>query len=1068
MRLTAVHIDGFGIFCDEALPDLAEGLTLFHGANEAGKSTLLGFLRAIPYGFEGDKGEPARGAPLRGGRHGGWIEFVSRAGQAYHLERTPSSRRKSGQERLTNLESGESVSSDALDQLLGRTRWTTFKNIYAFRLAELQDWENLTPARAGVHIWTAGLGLTSVSLVDLEADLKARTEDLYTPDVRARKAINQTLRALRETRPALAAAQSDLQRYESEKGDLATLEAGAERLAEEAAALQQSQRRLEQYGEAWDDWVDLCAAREEVAHLPSEGGFPADGVRRLDELLTRRAAVDAEVSEVGDLISAAERKAEDLPIDPALIAARERIEALARSEQDLRNKLRDLPYRASEVQAAEEHLVRQLRDLGPDWDEQRLRTFDVSAPVLDQANQLSDRLGKAEGDVAAREQDLQRAAESEETARRVLEQAQAALAGFSEPAAADAEALQQRAAALAAARQALADLARADSEAAHRQDRASDLARQRAAADRRAQERAPSVPWWAIPLLLVVVGGIGAALRKPDVFVTAVLAGAILAAGLLWLKRRLDRAGATMQQRAEAELADIAAAQAENGGQAARARGQQSEAQTRLKECGAHLGLEVVGPGDVELAERKLAEIQDLLRQRHDAEAAGEKAREVAARAEEAGRRCRQAQEEARAALAAAQERWCAWLVERGLPPGMTPRGWQDLVSNIRRLREGLPNLDQTRARVAGIRRDIEAIRAEAEQTYRECGRPMPAADELPNGIVSLVAELQTSRDNAFKAEEAGRSIAGLHDKLGRLQSDRAEVESDLQGLITQAGAVDEEDFRQRGRRQERRQTLDQMVADAERALRRIAGVGERQEAFEAELAQVKPEETQPRLEAAKDAVKEVRARRDEVMRQRGALQNELRRLETSEEITRATQDQARLEEQLREQAEKYATLRAALYLLKKAQSKYERERQPEVIAQASEYVAKITDGVYGRVYVPLGGGTVKLVASDGAIREVGELSTGTQQQLYLAMRLAYVTVQNRAPGAEPLPLIMDEVLVNFDPERAQRTAELILDVARENQVLVFTCHPETVVLFRNLKPDVPVVAVTDGRLVPA
>jgi uncharacterized protein YhaN len=110
----------------------------------------------------------------------------------------------------------------------------------------------------------------------------------------------------------------------------------------------------------------------------------------------------------------------------------------------------------------------------------------------------------------------------------------------------------------------------------------------------------------------------------------------------------------------------------------------------------------------------------------------------------------------------------------------------------------------------------------------------------------------------------------------------------------------------------------------------------------------------------------------------------------------------------------------------------------------------------------------VKLVASDGAIREVGELSTGTQQQLYLAMRLAYVTVQNRAPGAEPLPLIMDEVLVNFDPERAQRTAELILDVARENQVLVFTCHPETVVLFRNLKPDVPVVAVTDGRLVPA
>jgi uncharacterized protein YhaN len=61
----------------------------------------------------------------------------------------------------------------------------------------------------------------------------------------------------------------------------------------------------------------------------------------------------------------------------------------------------------------------------------------------------------------------------------------------------------------------------------------------------------------------------------------------------------------------------------------------------------------------------------------------------------------------------------------------------------------------------------------------------------------------------------------------------------------------------------------------------------------------------------------------------------------------------------------------------------------------------------------------------------------------------------------------MDEVLVNFDPQRARRTAELILDVARENQVFVFTCHPDTVALFREVDPTVPGVDVRGGQLRP-
>ena len=49
----------------------------------------------------------------------------------------------------------------------------------------------------------------------------------------------------------------------------------------------------------------------------------------------------------------------------------------------------------------------------------------------------------------------------------------------------------------------------------------------------------------------------------------------------------------------------------------------------------------------------------------------------------------------------------------------------------------------------------------------------------------------------------------------------------------------------------------------------------------------------------------------------------------------------------------------------------------------------------------------------------------------------------------EPLPVIVDEVLVNFDPERAQRAARAFRQLSAASHVLVFACQPTVVELFR-------------------
>ena len=65
-----------------------------------------------------------------------------------------------------------------------------------------------------------------------------------------------------------------------------------------------------------------------------------------------------------------------------------------------------------------------------------------------------------------------------------------------------------------------------------------------------------------------------------------------------------------------------------------------------------------------------------------------------------------------------------------------------------------------------------------------------------------------------------------------------------------------------------------------------------------------------------------------------------------------------------------------------------------------------------------------------------------TREQLLISLRLGFIEEYEK--NAEPLPVVADEVLVNSDPERAQKLAQILTEFAGNRQVLLFTCRPET------------------------
>ena len=75
MRISELFVDGFGHFHDYTVGPLTSRLVIFYGRNEAGKSTLLEFIRTILFGFP-TRNRDGHFHPINGGRHGGRLTVV--------------------------------------------------------------------------------------------------------------------------------------------------------------------------------------------------------------------------------------------------------------------------------------------------------------------------------------------------------------------------------------------------------------------------------------------------------------------------------------------------------------------------------------------------------------------------------------------------------------------------------------------------------------------------------------------------------------------------------------------------------------------------------------------------------------------------------------------------------------------------------------------------------------------------------------------------------------------------------------------------------------------------------
>lgn len=147
---------------------------------------------------------------------------------------------------------------------------------------------------------------------------------------------------------------------------------------------------------------------------------------------------------------------------------------------------------------------------------------------------------------------------------------------------------------------------------------------------------------------------------------------------------------------------------------------------------------------------------------------------------------------------------------------------------------------------------------------------------------------------------------------------------------------------------------------------------------------------------------------------------------------------------ELERQVVEYAALQLASSVLEQAKERYRARHQDTLLSRAGDFFRMLTDNKFQTLEIDNeeGDDVLKAVRAPGHITQrvpVSGLSEGTRDQLFLALRLAGIEqhLQNR----EPVPLIIDDVLMTFDDDRCRSTLRCLAELSTKTQVLLFTHH---------------------------
>ena len=1032
MKISKLNIEGFGHFNQTSFGPFDAPIVVLKGPNEAGKSTLLNFIRSTLFGFP-SRNRDQHYPPQTGGKHGGRIVIADDAGTEYIIERYVGTH--GGPVTITGID-GEPYSSVKLNQLLGSATRDVFENVFAFSLDELQTSDLLKDENVNSQIYSAGMG--SSNLPDLIKKMGSDMEKLYRPGG-SKPIVNSIAAELDVVEIKIREITRNSARYSALKD---SAENADEKISESAQRKQDLLKRgisLGSMKDGWESWVHLLDIEQQLEQLPQHTGLPANPIEELEKEEAALAAAKVDFNAAEELLQATRLDADAIQPDELVLEDEIPIADINQRKAAIEKSVSDLPERKEDVASQKPIVDKRLSSLGAGWSIERLENTDIgSFPINIEINGHKSSISNQKQKLLVLENSitiLKNALKQEES---TLSQAKDEFSGMSQPEFSQSE--------LNVKKKVGSNATALRSEYRN----ASDTYEKMQSLSESKGQPENSLNTFLMPTALMVASLattlVGIITTQPASFTYGV-GGLILAlAGFSYLHNRRASGRSFHAGDMESELD--------------RTRKELEKIEIRLSESLAELGLDIQTIDDLDSLTENLGEIQVQITEWTTKQ---DKVLEAEKTVKKQNALVQDAENSYGAAIKELDELlscWKQWLTDMELPPSLEPDAMDKYLGQIETGRKEVEDFKYKDGRMSAVEVAIDQYSVLATSLADRHAEDFDSAyvNSLITAMDRLLARLDDAKGKKIQKTQRLLDVAKSRGSLKKRKDELETAREYLKLMLKRASARDADEFRKKSQDQETGEGLSTKKQELVHALQVLSGPEKEFEAFRSTLTETNISEIESKLIEVKEKLEKEEGLYTGLIEDRAEANLQIEQMIDEDELSNLQVTRSQLQEQLSVSAMTWARFKLADQMLRRGRDKFQQERQPGVVRHAQEFFANVTDGRYPTLYAPIGEQTIAVMEKSGSQKQPDQLSRGTREQLYLSLRFGLI--KEYGEHSEALPVIVDEVLVNFDPERARRACAAFAELSKTNQILVFTCHPEMVESFLETASDTQVIDI--------
>ena len=360
MRITNLDVDGYGVWSGLRIQGLADAMNVFYGPNEAGKTTLLEFIRSMLYGFSPERSRYL--PPLHGGRGGGTLELSGPHGR-FQVARHAAADGSPGEQLLISAPDGTRQGEHFLKVLLSNVDEAVFNNVFAVGLREIQELATLSDTAAAELLYSLTAGLDRVSLVEVLRELEASRNRILDAAGGPCQAV-QLLAEHEKLRAEIQELAAIGHRYAHLAAERGQLHGEITRLEEEANRTQQLAQATDAALAVHDLWHQRAALDEQLAAFGPAKIMPEDAIARLDALAARIQKHQQHVDHLSETREGLRREFAGLAVNDALWRHTARIEAMKEQEPWIAQLQGEIAGLESEIGTLDAELAAEAQRLG--------------------------------------------------------------------------------------------------------------------------------------------------------------------------------------------------------------------------------------------------------------------------------------------------------------------------------------------------------------------------------------------------------------------------------------------------------------------------------------------------------------------------------------------------------------------------------------------------------------------------------------------------------------------------------------------------------------------------------